>query len=161
MVDETQGPDRIDPQATPERPDSPGESPVSPREGQGPPEAPRPRPSLPTPVRVLMQAGGDGPEAPAAATAAETEEPPASPVRTLRAEDQVWKVRSVGSVRSGTGPDAGAPLLLLTFAREEAPEVPVRERLGVGVSLDDLSDDDLLECLERSRPVRAPSGRPD
>jgi hypothetical protein len=63
-----------------------------------------------------------------------------------------WEVRVAGATRSGTGPDAGASLLLLVFSSEDEPELPPREILTAGRSLEALTDEDLEELLARSRP---------
>ncbi len=102
------------------------------------------RPSRPTPVRAAM--GKSQP------LKAESQ----APSRIFDLEAQRWIVRAAGATRSGTGSDTGAPLLFLTFAREEEPDRPVREAIAVASDLEALTWDELEELFARSRPFREP-----
>ncbi|MSR22984.1 MAG: hypothetical protein EXR92_05500 [Gemmatimonadetes bacterium] len=75
--------------------------------------------------------------------------------RSVEAPDGSWEVRVAGVTRSGSGQDAGAPLLLLSFARVGEPEASVREALTVGSSLEAIPDDDLAELFARSRSAQS------
>ena len=101
----------------------------------------------PTPVRTLMAA---------APSATSTDQD--SSQRTFEVEGEEWIARVVGSSRSGSGTDAGSPLILITFARSTDPEVYVREALGVGVALADVANHALLELFQRAVPHPAPGG---
>jgi hypothetical protein len=68
-------------------------------------------------------------------------------------QGELWIVRVVGSASAGAASDAGAPLLLLAFTREDSPGEPEREALAVARRLEDLSPDRLRELLARSRRV--------
>jgi hypothetical protein len=69
--------------------------------------------------------------------------------------EEDWFVRVGGTQRTGTAPDQGATLLLLFFQRSREAEVPEREVLAPARSLDELTDEALLDFVERSRPYRA------
>ncbi len=74
--------------------------------------------------------------------------------KAIKVGDEEWIARAIGSTQSGTAPDSGSPLLLVVFSRVQEPEAYVREAVGVGESLADLSHH-ALECLfERARPYR-------
>lgn len=106
------------------------------------PRPPRPAPARPTPVRKAM-----GPE--------RVEEPPEAPTVPFRHGEEEWVARVVGRALTGLPPDPGrAPLLLLSFARADAPDEPVLEAVRVGRRLDDLSEDDLSDALAAARPHR-------
>ncbi len=99
----------------------------------------------PTPVRAVMGTS-DTPKV-----------EPELPRRTLELEDEKrWIVRAEGATRSGTAPDSGASLLLLTFAAEEEPDRRLHEVLAVASSLDELTWAELKELFARSRPYREP-----
>jgi hypothetical protein len=122
-------------------------------DGEGDPGEKR----APTPVRDLMPA--------ASPQQAEGEaEPSAVPDKEVEFEvrEDRWVARVGGVTRSGTAPDQGAPLLLVTFqpAGEEEPD-PRREAWTVASGLDELSIAELRDLFERSRPFRSvdPSGR--
>jgi hypothetical protein len=112
------------------------------RPSRNEPSSPPP-PVRPTPVRDLM--------------AAEEASRPAQELREVPGEgDDNWYVRVGGTQRTGTAPDRGATLLLLFFQGSPERDVPEREVWAPARSLEDLTDDALLELLERSRPYRAP-----
>jgi hypothetical protein len=77
-----------------------------------------------------------------------------SGARVIEAGDGAWEVTATGAARSGSGRDAGAPILLLTFSRRGAPEALPREVFAVARSLDELSDDELAELVARSKAIR-------
>ena len=105
-------------------------------EGEGKPAAPRP-----TPVREAMDVRREEPE---------DVDPPSVPVYR---DDEVWIARVEGRVRAGFRGDDGVPLLHLTFARDEEPEVRLKEVYGVGRRLDELNQAELLDLLDRARAV--------
>jgi hypothetical protein len=96
-------------------------------------------PTRPEPVRPREDAPSPAPEV----------------VRDLEVDGQSWQAREGGVTRSGTAPDSGAPLLLVTFQRPGEDGDPERESLTVAKSLDELSDLQLRELFGRSRPFRA------
>lgn len=103
----------------------------------------------PVPVRAAM--GVSREDAP----------PLEAPTRTVRlgeGEGEVWVVRVEGRTTTGQPPDAGAPLLFLSFATEEDPEHPVREAMAVGRSLEALSEAQLEALLAGARPVPSSHG---
>ena len=74
--------------------------------------------------------------------------------KAIKVGDEEWIARAIGSTQSGAAPDSGSPLLLVVFSRVQEPEAYIREAVGVGESLADLSHH-ALECLfERARPYR-------
>jgi hypothetical protein len=75
-------------------------------------------------------------------------------LRTFLARGEEWTAQVTGQTRSGSGSDAGAPLLYLGFASAGTPEVLVREGIAVALVLDDLSDEDLESLFVRARPYR-------
>lgn len=97
-------------------------------------------------------------------------EPTEIPEITLafEVEGEEWIAKEAGRTRSGTSPDSGAPLLLVTFHRAGAEEEsggdqesvraedPEREALTVARSLEDLSPLQVEELFQRSRPFRPP-----
>lgn len=119
-------------------------------------------PARPTPVRQRSTTKGDeddDPERPTpvrAAMEAEREEPPPVEPPSLRffREDEEWIVRVEGRTTSGRREDVGAPLLLLSFARAEAPDRRLREAVGIGRSLEALPPGELGRLLDASRPFR-------
>lgn len=116
-------------------------------------------PSPPTPVREVMPSASPG----GPADAAEASAVPDTEVE-FEARGARWLARVGGLTRSGTSPDRGAPLLLVTFQPvEEEDEEPRREAWAVASELDELSHDHLRELFERSRPFRTvdPTGRKD
>lgn len=88
----------------------------------------------------------------------DTPEPEPLPSRTLLVDGARWEVTCIGATRSGEPGDAGAPLLLVRFERvgDEAGEnpAPVREGWAVGRELSEVPEFDLVQLLERARPVR-------
>lgn len=101
--------------------------------------------SRPTPVRDTMRGEPD-------------EEPVEAPTVTFHRGEEEWVARVVGRNMSGRPPDQGrAPLLLLAFARADAPDKPLLEALRVGRVLDQLSEEQLVESLNRARPYRGQS----
>lgn len=117
----------------------------------------------PTPVRKRESASGEGgdedPDRPTPvrqAMEAEREEPPPVEAPSLRffREDEEWIVRVEGRTTSGRREDAGAPLLLLSFARAEDPDRRLREVVGAGRTLEALGPDQLGRLLDASRPYR-------
>jgi hypothetical protein len=108
-----------------------------------PPSPPPPPPARPTPVRDLM-AGEEASRA-------------AEKLREVPGEgSDNWFVRVGGNQRTGTAPDQGATLLLLFFQSSREGDAPEREVWAPARSLDELTDEALLELLDRSRPYRAP-----
>lgn len=151
---------------TADRPnDSPQEPPDRPSE-RAPENGP---PRRPTPVRELMEKAREetvreeASREEASREKVSREEAASAPesVRTVDIEGEAWTVRVEGATRSGSGQDAGAPLLFLTFTRgaedgggPRGQGAPEREALAVGASLGDLSDDALAELFSRSRAYR-------
>ncbi len=84
----------------------------------------------------------------------------------FEADGEQWIATEAGRTRSGTSPDSGAPLLLITFHRAVAEDEsegddepvrkgdPEREVLAVARSLEDLSSLQVEELFRRSRPFR-------
>lgn len=115
----------------------------------------------PIPVRDMMPGRKPTP------VAGESGEAPALPdvEVSFEVEGEEWTAGVGGLTRSGTAPDSGAPLLLVTFRRgsseeEGDPPPPEREAWAVARRLDDLSRLQLEELFRRSRPFRQvdPSG---
>ena len=104
-------------------------------------------PGRPIPVRAMM--GSSVPAQPMADEASS---------KMIRVEDEEWIAWAVGSTQSGTAPDSGAPLLLVVFSRVQEPDVYLREAVGVGESLADLSHHALEHLFEGSRPYRQLDG---
>lgn len=77
--------------------------------------------------------------------------------RTLHADGEEWIAEVTGQTRSGTGSDAGAPLLYIGFSPARSPASRVREGIAVATSIDDLSDADLEELFSRARSIRTGS----
>lgn len=99
----------------------------------------------PIPARAMM--GSSVPAQPMADEASS---------KAIKVGDEEWIARAIGSTQSGTAPDSGSPLLLVVFSRVQHPEAYVREAVGVGESLADLSHH-ALECLfARARPYLQP-----
>lgn len=160
----------------PDEPEDKGEEGDRGEEGQGGAEAQEGRedprrptpvrqtlpPARPAPVRQRTPTGedeDDDPERPTPvrqAMEAEREEPPPVEAPSLRffREDEEWIVRVEGRTRSGRREDAGAPLLLLSFARAEDPDRRLREAVGIGRSLETLTPGELGRLLDASRPYR-------
>lgn len=109
----------------------------TPREG-------RPRAHRPTPVRELME-GPSGPESEEAEEA------------MLDVDGELWRVRAIGSGRTGTAPDNAATLLMLGFTEADEQGGERREVLVVARSLSDLGLEDLREAFARSRTRERPS----
>lgn len=88
----------------------------------------------------------------------EAERPEAPPEEERAASftrgDEEWIARIAGRGSSGTSRDGGAPLLALVFAAATDPEKPLREVVCVGRGLGELTKDELVMLLERSRPYR-------
>lgn len=87
------------------------------------------------------------------------EEDASTPVRAFEVDGEEWVVRIVGTTSVGTAPDVRAPVLLFGFARAAEPDGLEREAMAPGTSLDDLSDDDLAQLLQRSRSTGTGTGR--
>ncbi|MDX1568291.1 MAG: hypothetical protein R3223_10860 [Longimicrobiales bacterium] len=105
--------------------------------------------SVPTPVRVAMDAPPPGDSRP----------PEELPSRRFEVEDQEWIVRISGRTITGTRPDPGALLMYLSFFRADDPEDPRRRLVTVDRPLDALYEEDLRELYQRSRPTeRSSSG---
>jgi hypothetical protein len=89
---------------------------------------------------------------------------PLLPRRTFVTGGEEWVAQVTGQTRSGTGSDAGAPLLYLAFALTRTPTAWAREGIAVARSIDDLTDEDLESLFARARPLRprekAPSPGP-
>jgi hypothetical protein len=99
------------------------------REGLGAPERREPSSEVPVPTRTFVDAEG-----------------------------RVWIVEAAGQDRTGTGSDAGAPLLLLLFrpapgaGGEDESGSDVLEALVIAAELDELGDDRLTEILAGAAP---------
>lgn len=78
-------------------------------------------------------------------------------VRTIEVENLEWRVEVIGSGRSGSRADAGAPLLLLRFTPgplgPDTEPSEVREGWAVGRTLSDIPMTDLEDLLHRARRV--------
>lgn len=112
----------------------------------------QPAASVPTPVRVAMDAPPPGDSRP----------PEALPSRRFEVDGEEWIVRISGRTITGTRPDPGALLMHLSFFRPEEPETPIRTLITVDRPLDALYEEDLGELLGRSRPAeREPTPSPD
>ena len=59
-------------------------------------------------------------------------------------EGEAWLARVTGAARSGTGPDGGAPLIVVAFSKAEEPDQALREVLTVGESVDELGSVEVL-----------------
>lgn len=115
-------------------------------------EEPQAAASVPTPVRVAMDAPPPGDSRP----------PEELPSRRFEVDGAEWIVRISGRTITGTRPDSGALLMHLSFFRPAEPETPVRALVTVDRPLDVLYDEDLRELLERSRPAELESaGSPE
>lgn len=106
-----------------------------------------PTPARPTPVREALDL-----EAPPAPPEVPT------PVRRFQAADgRSWQARLEGRTRSGRPADRGVDLALLTFhpvdddAAGEGEGLRPRELLLPLSELDELSDDQLVDALDRAR----------
>lgn len=143
-------PSRRPPERTerPERAAEPEEEVGGPEE-EGPPaeeggvEEPAGAASVPTPVRVAMDAPPPGDSRP----------PEELPSRRFEVEGEEWIVRISGRTITGTRPDAGALLMHLSFFRGDDPEDLRRRLVTVDRPLDALYDEDLRELYARSRPA--------
>lgn len=80
-------------------------------------------------------------------------DPDELPSRSLEVEGERWIAREGGSTRAGHPADRGAPLVQVVFYREEDPDVPVREGLLVGNSLEAMDEGRLREGFQRSREL--------
>jgi hypothetical protein len=105
-------------------------------------------PSRPPPARPTGEA-----------TRREPPRPIEVPFRALAAAQEQWVVREGGQSLSGEGSGSRAALILLVFARAAEPERTLREQLVAARRLQDLSDDELLDALARSRPFREEGAR--
>ncbi len=99
----------------------------------------------PTPVRESLGSGEEGGHAPQ--------------IRTFTGADQEWVAKTAGRALAGPNPDRGAPLLHLTFHRADEQDLPVREILVVGTTLEDFEDGALADLLDRARAYREPEKR--
>jgi hypothetical protein len=101
----------------------------------------------PTPVRAAM----DGGENEQSGGRAET--------RVIREEEKGrdWVVTVSGRTASGVLPLRTVALLELSFSREDEPLKALRQAILPGVDLAQLSDEDLINGLRRSRPYREPN----
>lgn len=72
-------------------------------------------------------------------------------------DGEPWRVAVSGRVRVGHAGDSGAPLLLIVFARPEAPDQPIREALATGTELGRISHHEISEIFRRSRPWVPPT----
>lgn len=81
--------------------------------------------------------------------------------RTFRdpANGREWVLAVTGRSTSGVLPLRIIPLMEVTFALAENPEVSVRRALCQGGTLDGLADDEVLGLFRRSRPCRTPGRR--
>jgi hypothetical protein len=116
------------------------------------PEGPSPRP--PVPVRELMASKGTSPvdEKEQAGPAPGTSEGEGV-VRRIHVEGGSWLVRQTGATRTGTGGDAGAILLRVSFQAEGNGEEAVREALVAGASLATVTEEALDLAFRAARPV--------
>ncbi len=64
-----------------------------------------------------------------------------------------WLARVTGAARSGTGPDGGAPLIVVAFSKADAPDEPLREVLTVGASIDEPGS--VVALFRRAEPYRS------
>lgn len=104
-------------------------------------------PRKPLPARDLMVAEGDSRPEPGPLPGGEV---------TFEVKGEGWIARVTGASRSGTGPRGGAPLVLVGFAKAEAPERVLREAWAVGASLDEIGP---VEALHRhAAQARSESG---
>lgn len=101
------------------------------------------RPARPTPVRVLMEGGAE-------------EAPPSE--RTFEVDGAEWAARVLGVTSAGTAPDVRAHVVLVGFSRASEAHAMEREAMAPVSSLEDLSDDQLVDLLAASRPARHPEG---
>jgi hypothetical protein len=85
----------------------------------------------------------------------EEEPPPPRPSRSFTVDGEEWIATAVGRTSAGFDHDARAPLLLLSFARADDPDEPVREGYQVARELDAVPWERLREALRRSRPWEA------
>lgn len=99
--------------------------------------------SVPTPVRVAMDAPPPGDSRP----------PDELPSRRFEVDGEDWIVRLSGRTITGTRPDAGALLMHLSFHRPDEPESASRKLITVDRPLDALYEEDLLEFFQRSLPT--------
>lgn len=84
------------------------------------------------------------------------------PSATFDSDGCTWIARISGVSASGRGrPGTGAPLSLVTFARQDDPDHPVCEALMVGRGLDGLSEETLSDLLSRARPTPPTRERED
>lgn len=117
------------------------------RESGSRPRSDEPRPPIPVRERKRKLLHS------AASTAAEA----SAEIRTFSDGDVDWRVQVTGRGRSGAPPDAGVPLVHLTFtAKGEAGEA--RELLVAGEGVASLQEEELKALLNRSRPVRPDAG---
>jgi hypothetical protein len=78
------------------------------------------------------------------------------PPRSFDVSEETWLARVGGMSLTGRRSDQGAPLLHVTFHRSTDPDVPVKETVLVGTSLDALDDEELILHMKRSRPYKEP-----
>lgn len=104
-------------------------------------EEPQAAASVPTPVRVAMDAPPPGDSRP----------PDELPSRRFELDGEEWIVRITGRTITGTRPDAGALLMHLSFFRPEEPGDPIRRLVTVDRPLETLYPEDLAELFGRSR----------
>ena len=111
----------------------------------------KPAGGMPTPVRAMM-----------GASESLLPSDPDESLAAIEIEGDRWIALALGSTRSGTVRDRGAPLLLIGFARAEQPDVCVREALGVAETVAELGSHELADLFARSRPYRpADTGHDD
>jgi hypothetical protein len=72
--------------------------------------------------------------------------------RRFECQGEGWIATAIGWSRTGRAPDRGSRLVLVTFARPEKPGEYVREYMGAGDYLADLSEDDLEAMFARAKP---------
>lgn len=104
----------------------------------------------PTPVRTVMESGDEG----------EKDEPEI--IRVIRDEEtgSDWIVSVSGWSAGGILPLRSVPLLELTFAKSEQPEIPLCRAYSYGETLEAIPDHDLLSTLRNSEPFREPTREP-
>jgi len=101
----------------------------------------------PTPVRLVMEAGGK-------------EKEPGEEVEPRRVRDpktnKEWVVSVTGRSGSGILPLRSVPIMEVAFSDPDDPKRPIRRAMAIEGDLETISDQVLLESLGRSRPFTEP-----
>lgn len=115
------------------------------------PESAKEQGRRPTPVRMVMEGGDEGTDG------------SGEVARTFHEarSGQEWVVSVVGYSASGVLPLRSVPILELSFARADAPDRQLRSAIHFGTALENLSDQEVLECFHRARPFREALRGPD